>query len=258
MSLPDTDVQVWGRVSRAKPQAIPETQEVPARTTRYGALVTESIVPTKHVLSDEGSYFMATNPTPGTAIAYGSAGTQASFSDTVPFMIIKNGDTSSAIGKRLYIDYLKLIQIGGTAPATTTSVNAALKIDSKNRDPTAGTLTSTIPQNMNADDATGSVSQILVPAGAVATIPAASSAARLVGRALLKGGPTLLLDEYTIQFGGADHPPQGGYLTTVSSYVTRMGPLVIGPQENAVLYLWFPGGATNPFSFEFELGLWER
>src|SRR5262245_59353979 len=141
MSLPDTDVQGWARVSRALPQPFPDTQEVPLRASRYGGLLVDPVVPTKHLLAEEGSYYVVTNPTPGTKIDYGSAGTQASFSDTVPFMLLKNNDAPG--GKRVYLDYVKLIQIGGTAPATTTSVQFAAKLDNKNRDNSAGTLTTT-------------------------------------------------------------------------------------------------------------------
>jgi hypothetical protein len=75
---------------------------------------------------------------------------------------------------------------------------------------------------------------------------------------MLKGGPTLVLDEYTINFGCDDVPGGGGYLTTVADYQTRMGGLVLGPQQWGVVFLWFPGGATNPFTFEFEVLIRER
>src|SRR5712692_3293372 len=252
----DTNLIGWVQRNLPSPKVDGIVDSIPWRAGRYSERYVLSPMPTRQLLVDEGVYFAITNPTPGTKIDYGSAGTQASFSDTVPFMLVKNNDNPG--GKRLFLDYVKVIQIGGTAPATTTSVQAAVKIDNVNRQNTAGTLTQLTPVNANMGLIVGSISQWFVPAGAVATIPASSGSARLVGRAMLKGGPTLLLDEYTIMFGPQDVPPMGGYLTTVSSYITRMPPLALDPQQWAVIYLWLPGGATNPFSFEFEIGQWER
>lgn len=257
--MPGMDTNSLLKVARALPA--PTTADGALignpRASRYLEQIVQPIVMTKHTLADEGSYFVATNPTPGTAIAYGAAGTQASFSDTVPFFVIKNN--ASPGGKRTYLDYLKLLE-NGTAPATTTAVQLAIKVDSANRFPTSAvsTFQAISPVNVNADDSTQPQTQLWVPNGAVATIPASSGSARLVARSQLKGGPTLNLDEYKISFGVVDVASDGGYLTTVASYSTRNSPIVLGPGEYAIIYLWFPGGATNPFSFEFELGFWER
>jgi len=170
-------------------------------------------------------------------------------------MQVKN--TAAAGGKRVFLDFLKLIQ-NGTAPASTTAVHMAVKVDSADRTATAGTPSVITPVNANMDDGSGAVSRVTVFSGAVATIPAASAAARLVARAQIKGGPTLNLDEYNVVFGGADNASQGGYLTTVASYCSRVAPVVLGPGQNATIYLWFLSGATNAFSYEFELGLFER
>lgn len=250
----------WMKVSRVKAQYQPTTSEMATRGTPDGALVVQSVVPTKHVLADEGSYFITTNPTPQSVLAYGSAGTQTSFSDTVPFMQIINtgtpGDLSAPV---IYPDYLKILQIGGTAPATTTSVGYAIKLDNGFRTATAGTPITALPVSANMNLASvAPAGRLVYFTGAVATIPAASAAARVVGRGQVKGGPTLVLDEYTIGFGLVDAPPSGGYLTTVSSYTTRSPAMGIGPGQSLTVYLFFPGGATNPFSYEFEFAHWER
>ena len=79
-----------------------------------------------------------------------------------------------------------------------------------------------------------------------------------MGRAQLKGGPVLSLDEYAIAFGINDVPGTQGYLTTVASYTSRMPPIAIGPGQSLTLHLWAIAAATNAFSYEFELGHWER
>lgn len=248
-----------GRSSRALPQANPDAQPVEFRLSRYGDQQILALVPTTHALADEGSYFVATNPVPSTVLAYGSAGTQVAFSDTVPFMQVKNQAQQGDPGaRRTFLQYLRIIQIGGTAPATTTSVQVAVKVDSRDRTASAGTPATHTPVNVNMDDQRTSSTQVIVFTGAVATIPAAGPSARLVGRAQLKGGPTLLLDEYNVAFGTVDPSSQGGYLTTVASYISRLPPVVLGPQQTATIHLWLPGGATNPFSYEYELGFFER
>src|SRR5258708_1163179 len=88
-------------VSRPKPQLQPNTQQMRAPGTQDGAQVVQSVVPTKQVLVDEGSYFVTTNPTPQSVLAYGSGGSQAAFSDTVPFMQLINtgvpGDSQAPV-----------------------------------------------------------------------------------------------------------------------------------------------------------------
>jgi hypothetical protein len=177
----------------------------------------------------------------------------------VPFIqVLNTGNPGDPNAPLVYLDYIKLIQIG-TAPASTTHVQAALKLDNGFRVSTAGTPATNVPVAANMNLATAQpASRVITYSGAVATIPAASAAARLVGRAMLKGGPTLNLDEYNIAFGINDAPSDGGYLTTVATYTTRMPPVAIGPGQSATLYLWFINGVTNAFSYEFEMGLWER
>lgn len=241
-------------VARSLPVALVDKAETDLRVNKYGELVNPALSE-RNRAADDGGYFVATNPTPSTAIAYGSGGTNATFSDTVPFMNVVN--TAATGGKRVYLDYLKLIQ-NGTAPASTTSVHYAIKIDNVARTATAGTPVTHTPVNANMGDGSGPVSRVIVFSGAVATVPAASAAARLVARGQLKGGPTLNLDEYNIVFGGADNASQGGYLTTVASYCSRSAPVVLDPGCNAMIYLWFLSGITNPFSYEYELGIFER
>lgn len=251
----------WLRVSRVKPQYSPNTLEMAMRGGPDGSLFMQSLVPTKQVLCDEGSYFVTTNPTPSTGLAYGSAGTQTTFSDTVPFMqIINIGNPSDPNAPSVFFDYLKLLQIGGTAPATTTSVGAAVKLDNGFRASTAGTPTTVVPVNTNMNNAAAAVpvGRVVYYTGAVATIPAASANARLIARAMVKGGPTLLLDEYTLASGVNDGAPGQGYLTTVAAYTTRIPPFAVGPGQSATIHLFFAGGATNPFTYEFEMGTWER
>jgi hypothetical protein len=244
--------------SRVKPLIVPDTTPTKQRGARDGTAYVQALF--SKVLCEEGSYFSTTNPTPSTPIAYGSGGTQATFSDTVPFMqIINTGNPGDPTCPIVFLDYLKLIQVGGTAPASTTAVHMAIKLDNGFRASTAGTPTTNTPNCTNMNIASvAPVARVVTYAGAVATIPAASAAARLVARAMLKGGPTLLLDENCVAFGLLDPPPGGGYLATVAQYTARAPAVAIGPGQSATIHLWFTSGITNPYSYEFELGHHER
>jgi hypothetical protein len=253
------DIVQWFRVMKGLPVSQPDTTEMPMRGTRYGEAIVQNVVSTKQSLADEGTYFVCTNPTPGTPIAYGAAPPQ-SFADTTPFIqIINTATPGDPNARRVFVDYMKFIQIGGPVPGSSTSVGAALKLDQGYRTPSSGTYTIQVPVCTNMDLATAQpCARVITPYGAVNTIPAASSAARLIGRAMLKGGPTLLLDEYSIAFGLNDVPGSGGYSTTVAAYTTRMPAFALGPGQSATLHMWMPAAITNPYSYEFEIGLWER
>ena len=254
------DVLTWGRSSRMKPQLAPPTVATQVRTLPDGSFGVSPIMTPRHQSCDEGSYFVTTNPTPQTVLAYGSAGTQASFSDTVAFMqLINTANPGDPLAPTVFFDYLKLLQIGGTAPASTTSVGLVIKLDNGFRASTGGTATTATPvcANMNLANV-APVARLVYYTGAVPTIPAASAAARIVARAMIKGGPTLLLDEYTIQAGLSDSPSQGGYLTTVAAYTSRVPAFGVGPGQSATIHLFLPGAATNAFSYEFEMGHFER
>jgi AraC-like DNA-binding protein len=72
--MPDfNEVQkyTWALASRGLPTpAVGDSVYIPARSSRYGELVTQALAGSKmYAAADEGSYFVATNPTPGTAIA---------------------------------------------------------------------------------------------------------------------------------------------------------------------------------------------
>ena len=223
------DALVRATSFRFKPLLNPTKQDVPLRATQDGTLMVANATPGKHVLADEGSYFVTTNPTPGTAIAYGSAGTQASFSDSTPFMqIINTASPTDLNAPVVWLDYIKILQ-NGTAPASTTSVRYAIKLDNGYRAPSASNGVSNVPQAASGlvTSNVAPVGRVITYAGAVATIPIASNAARLVAVGTLKGAATVNLDEYTIVFGGTGESTASVYSATVSSYCTRAAPIGI-------------------------------
>src|SRR5437016_11198053 len=86
-------------------------------------LVDPVLTAEKRLLADKGAFFVATNPTPGTGIAFA---VNAAVSETAGyFLSIKN--TEAANGKRVYLDYLRLLC--GVVPASATSAEMFIKTD---------------------------------------------------------------------------------------------------------------------------------
>src|ERR1700687_302848 len=118
--MPTPAVTLQGIASRAKPQAQPDGAKdgVPFRTGRYQEEMNLAMVPKSHLLADEGSYFVASNPTAGTGVASAIAPTLAPLigsQDTKPFFCYQNTDGIG--GKRTYFDYIRFrdTATGGSA-----------------------------------------------------------------------------------------------------------------------------------------------
>src|SRR5216684_235376 len=202
--------------------------------------------PDKQILADEGSYFVATNPTPGTAIAFA---VNAAVSETAGyFLSVQNSQPAN--GKRIYLDYLRLIC--GVAPVSATAGDMFIKLDSSGW--TSGG-TAITPVNPNYDNAATSVAT--VNAGALKT--AARVAPRLVARARLRTAIPVVGDEWDFIFGAYEHATAQVFNgTNPQRMPIGLPPVIIAPQAFALVQLWFVGNLTTPASFEFELGMVER
>jgi hypothetical protein len=249
---------IRGIASRILPQPYADSQatDVPLRLRRYGDVLDP--VFTKHMLADEGAYFTATM-TPGqTALAYAVT---TAFAATTAFVAVQNTDlpVGQGLGKRIYLDILKFIF--SVAPASAASAWAATVIDSVNRTPSANLLSVT-PSNVNMDSANGSIAKVWFPTGGSLTVPAAGGGARTIeGNIAIRNTIPVVGDEVNLTFGPTDFAQT--YLTaqaaTVAKAVIPVSPVVIGPQQFALIYLWFPSNATTAASFSnVHLAWWER
>ena len=77
-----------------------------------------------HPLADQGKYFVATNPTPGTGIASGAV---TSLADTTPYLVIKNNNTVAS-GIKMYLDFWRLTLTAAGGGGTVR--NMTFKLDS--------------------------------------------------------------------------------------------------------------------------------
>jgi hypothetical protein len=253
--MPGTDVNPTGRVSRVLPQVNQDLSLVQnQRLSRYGEPYVQSLVPTKHILADEGQYFVVTNPTIGTGVAQALL---TSFTNTSALFVIKNNDAPG--GKRIYFDYMRLLLTA--APAAGVSLEFALQLDSASRAPTAGNVAVT-PVNVNSDSTAASVANVQAFNAAALTVPAPGSTARTVGRCRIPTGINVVGDEYVLQCG-VDCPGSSSPLTAIRAtqparLIAGSAPIVIGPQQSLVIYRWALTETTTAPSYEYELGYWER
>jgi hypothetical protein len=247
------DSKNQGMVARNLPAVMSDGTAAYDRDGRYGEKYVIPLTPNLHALADEGSYFVATNPAPGAAIAYG---VQAAFSDTNAFLIARNNDLiSNMSAKRVYLDYIKLICT--VVPASATSAQFAVKSDgpSSLRYTSGGTQIAAV--NTNNDSNTGSMIGNNIWAG-TPVLAASSSSARLLARGVLNGAIPGISDEYVIKFGSIDG---GGNIrggTASTRLVVNAPPIIIGPQQWISLHLWFPANAATAPTFEMEMGWFER
>lgn len=252
------DVKPEMEVDRTKPHAELDGTDTDPRLSRYREQVVVPALVTKHLLADEGSYFVATNAQTGIA----TSATPTAFSATNPFILIYNGaNPSDDFAPRLYIDYAMLaVTAAGTAG---TSVQVAVTKDLGNRYTSGGTdLTSAIsnvgPTSM------GSLTRIY--AGNITASAASGNAKTIIGNRFLKvmtaPAPTIG-DEYTLRFGAANIVEVGQYLnnaTTLTSQVNitkNLPPVVIGANESLLIHLWLPAQSAAS-SYVPEIGWWER
>lgn len=243
-------VKAYGVTGRALPSKFVDNVEAPYRVSRYGELVVRPFGKPNYVLSDEGTYFVISNPTPGTAIA-GIAATGA-FSDAESLLYIKNG-ASVGDGTRIYLDWLQLIV---TAAGTNgTDHRFVSKTDSGADRYTSGGSSIT-PVNPNMDSSAASVATVKF--GALVTT-AASTSARLIQNGLIRPVITVAGDVYTFEFGGAVQAPPALITsgTAISQVNISHAPVVIGPQQYFVMSL-HATAQTAASSYEFNGGYWER
>jgi len=203
----------------------------------------------ENFLSEEGSYWKAVNATPGTAI---TANIQTTFSATKAFLTIQNSGPSG--GPLLYLDYIRLITV--TAPASATSTQIVLAMDSITRYSSGGTQITAFPTT--SPFLAGPVPQITMYAGAL-TAAAAGSGVKYISRFCMFGAIEVTMSENVIAFRRpmGESNINGG--TTAVRNVTSVGPCVLAPSGGAgyntlVLHDYRPSNASTAPTYELEVG----
>lgn len=224
-----------------------------------GVPLGNSLLQGPQVQAYQGSRFVTTAPTPGSGIQMGLI---TAFNDaTGAFIAFKNNDVPG--GKSVILDKLKLLLVS-TAPATTTVLHMAVKIDPKDRTPSAGSPATLTPVNPNGGSSGASIISPfnMSTGGAAITVPASGVNARYVSRGEITTNLGITGDEYTFVFGnGSDVGGNGGGTgvrsTAAGRYSTNMEPVIVPPTWWCVIYLWWLTQTTNAATFEMEMGHFE-
>ena len=249
-----------GVVSRNLPQANPDNvvAGTQARYGRYGEQYSLGLYNDMYALADEGGYFVATNPTISTGIAFGGAAI-TSFTDTTGAgLALMNMDkATSPAYKRIYLDYIKLIM--ATIPTGTLAapfMQFAIRIDNVlSRYTSGGSVISQV--NPNADvTQRASVAQLIF--GAL-TLAALSSGGITVARGNVRGIAPVVGDQYVFNAGSVEKAvgAQSMALATAAQVLVNIPPIILGPQQVLSVHHWC-GGQTAAPVYEFEMGWWER
>lgn len=207
-------------------------------------------------LAAAGKYFIVTNPTPGTAVAYAN---QTSFSATANGLLsISNGNVAG--GPSLYLDRLSLTQTA-TVPTGTLVLRFEVYSETGIVALSAGNLART-PVNVNSAFASTTGATVNTFSAAAGTVPSAVGTRRLLDVVALQTGVTVIHDTFVLDFGG-DSVASGtagltaARATAAARMVAQTVPLVIPPGNSAWLNMWWVTSATNVPSFEFSLGYCE-
>lgn len=222
----------------------------PSRTGRYSEAYVTAITNKEMFAADEGSHYVAVNPTMGTGIIGHAAPT--TFDEAKALIVIFNNNTAAS-GICIYPQSILLdVTVVG---AGATRDQFSFTLDNGNRVSSAGTALTKANVNMNS----GLTSSSVVTFGAVVST-AATAARRLLGNYVIRGANIeVVWDQFEFIFG-TPGGSTGGLLTptTVAAHFTRyMPPVVIGPQQSLCVHQWATSQSSG-ITFEPVIGYIER
>lgn len=242
---------------RGLPTAISNNVRGPVRADRYGNLVTVPGLKWRQQTADEGTYFIAHNPTndAATTLAGHPAPVLADADATMtkPFIHCINsmGITDQ---RRCYLDFIEIEVI--TAGANGTADSWACQLDSgATRVTTAGTTLTTVNPNMQS-----TATPALVPTGGVVVVGAESSNVRHLAHGQFRPSIQIAGDKYMFVFGGDPEAIGGAASTaaaTVRLHIVGLPPVILGPTDQFLLALYSPSQSAAGV-YKVRMGWLER
>lgn len=235
-------------VARALPTTTADGTGVatPTRTGRYGEAYATSITNKELFAADEGSQFVAVNPTMGTGIIGHAAAT--TFDEAKALLCIYNGSTTNRIYLQSILLDVTVVGVGHTRD------QFSFTLDTGNRISSGGTALT--KANVNMDSAL--TSSAIVQFGATVTT-AATASRRLLGNYMIKGANIeVVWDQFEFVFGGVSTSPMGIAPSTVANWFSRTcPPVVIGPGQSFCIHQWAASQSTG-ITFEPVVNYIER
>lgn len=246
-------VNSWGLAGRALPGAGTDQSYVPMRTTRRGEVVTQSLLGGKmHTLAQEGSYFVATNPTVGTGIAGIAAADGYSAIET---LLLLYNQSTEAEAVHICLDFLELqctvVDTNGT------DLRFDHHIDNTDRFSSGGSAITPVNPCM---DSTASPKGRLRFGAVVSS--AASSSVRYLGGRQLASTDLVANDLMLFTYGGSNSFSNQNSNLTEEATLARFWhiacpPVVLGPGDS-YLFTLNSASQSGAATYTFTAGWWER
>jgi hypothetical protein len=255
--------QIQSVASLFLPVKATDTSTVNTRSDGYGNLAVNSYLNKKQALAAEGSYFVTTNPTPGTGVGAGPVVT--SYANTAGYFFFQNNNAPG--GPTAYPDYLKLIVTAAFGGGTVTNWNFAVIRDVASplllQVTTSTSLSQASPVNVNGGSSVRSNCIFGYQGGATAIVnKAPSQTSAIVGRASVGAGVGLVGEEVVLDFGSLDPSAYQGLTAAEATIpgrkVSVLPPVAVPPGQQIMIVAWFPTATTTGLNYEFELGHVER
>ncbi len=230
-----------------------QAQQYPVRLNSYQDVMVQPNLEPLLGAADEGSVFVAMNPTPETPIAVTtSIITYAETSGAVGVtLLMRNGSVAGTLGAKNIVPlFIKLMLV--QVPTSATHWKYVLATDDNPARYTSGGSAITTIFNVNGNMPNTSV--VAMQFGALTTgVP---TNRRLVGRGNLRGVIPTTFDQYIITFG-ANGSGQSSGAAASGSFDEVTVPVVLSPGQNLALTMWGIGNAAAP-SWEFMVAWIEK
>jgi hypothetical protein len=207
--------------------------------------------------ADQGIYYTAVSPTPGTGIVNTVNMTTLAIGELAPFLNVYNGGSAT-----IYPLYLRLTRTVANAGNTTFGEMFTITVDQGNRVTTIPGATGVLAiSNVNGGSPNKSLAQIYGNAAAlVASAPTAQR--RIVGSQRFRNGGVVgvIGDVFQFNFGSTEQidpmslVPTG---TAICNVTYGFAPVVIGPNQSLGIVYWGTGQTTAP-AFEVEFAYLEK
>jgi hypothetical protein len=244
--MTDTNIRIVSR-DRSQPSPLGQGEYGPMRSTRYGEPIVAARNP--RTGADDGSYFVATNPTMGTGIAGIAAST--SYDAAEHLLFLRNlSDT-----KRLELDFIDLVVTAAGAAGTTTGFTMVGDRGTSRRGTGGSSITPVCPNLAMSETA-----DVTLAFGALAT-GSASADVRPLGDFLVRTVIKVVGDSYRFVFGdpNAVWSLAGASLDgTTSAKVTIPCPgVVLGETDQFLLSDW-AASQSGASSYQLRMGFWLR
>ncbi len=244
---------IRGLANRLKPAKAADATYPSMRVDGYGHQILNPYYDGLQASAEEGSFYVATNPTMGTAIVVSTSITAyAETAGAVGFgLIIRNAASAGDSAKRIIMSHIKLMIV--QVPTSATSWQYVLMLNDNPLFYTSGG-SDIVPVAVNPDVAARS-SVAVVKFGALTTAVPGSDK-RYVGRGTFRGVIPTTFDEMSIMFG---RHGSGSMASAAASgrQTCFNAPVVIPPGYSLGLSMFGASNGAAP-TFEFEIGWIER